>query len=162
MRDGARHDGTEPAILAESALPAPLPPSSPGQRPPVVSVEARGDSLRIETPRGWRDPAAVRRDLAPVRAAILRATLRIVVTRGRVSVPDVDTIAPDLARALAPALPPVDVWPSGWRELFEERASIAAESGATDAEALATAEAELRVAVWRGDVEAVEAVEACA
>lgn len=119
------HSPTPPAVGA--SLPAPLPPS-PGQRNPVVRVEARGDSLRIETPRGWRDPADVARALSPLR--------------------------PELLRALAPGLPPVDAWPPSWRELFEERASIAAEGGASDAEALDVAEADLRVAVWRGDVEA--------
>lgn len=120
------HSPTTPAVGA--SLPAPLPPSSTGQRNPVVRVEARGDSLRIETPRGWRDPADVKRALSPLR--------------------------PELLRALAPGLPPVDAWPPSWRELFEERASIAAEGGASDAEALDVAEADLRVAVWRGDVEA--------
>ena len=128
------HSPTTPAVGA--SLPAPLPPSSPDQRGPVVRVEACGNSLRIETPRGWRDPADVKRALSPLR--------------------------PELLRALAPGLPPVDAWPPSWRELFEERASIAAEGGASDAEALDVAEADLRVAVWRGDVEAVEAVEACA
>lgn len=123
MRDGTGLDGTEPAILAESASPSPLLASGP-----PVRVEARGDSLRIETPRGWRDPADVARALSPLR--------------------------PELLRALAPGLPPVDAWPPSWRELFEERASIAAEGGASDAEALDVAEADLRVAVWRGDVEA--------
>ena len=120
---------SNPARASEGAsLPAPLPPSSTGQREAAVRVEARGNALRIETPRGWRDPADIARDLAPLR--------------------------PELLRALAPGLPAVDAWPPSWRELFEERASIAAEGGASDAEAFDVAEADLRVAVWRGDVEA--------
>lgn len=130
-RDSGQQSPRNPANPARppewASLPAPLPPS-PGQRNPAVRVEARGDSLRIETPRGWRDPADVARALSPLR--------------------------PELLRALAPGLPPVDAWPPSWRELFEERASIAAEGGASDAEALDVAEADLRVAVWRGDVEA--------
>jgi len=127
--DSGRHSPETPhSPTLGASLPAPLPPSSTGQRNPVVRVEARGDSLRIETPRGWRDPADVARALSPLR--------------------------PELLRALAPGLPPVDAWPPSWRELFEERASIAAEGGASDAEALDVAEADLRVAVWRGDVEA--------
>ncbi len=120
------HSPTTPPVGA--SLPAPLPSSSTGQREALVRVEARGNALRIETPRGWRDPADIARDLAPLR--------------------------PELLRALAPGLPAVDAWPPSWRELFEERASIAAEGGASDAEALDVAEADLRVAVWRGDVEA--------
>ncbi len=125
MRDGARHDGTEPAILAESALDAPLPPPSTGQREALVRVEARGNALRIETPRWWRDPADVARDIAPLR--------------------------PELLRALAPPLPPLP-WPAELSEAWFERRAIAWEGGASDPEAVA--DADLRVMLWRGDVEA--------
>lgn len=95
----------------------------------MVRLTVDGARVSLDVPAGWCEPAALRTALDPLRA--------------------------DLLRALAPELPPVDVWPLSWRELFEERASIVSESGASDVEALAIAERELRIAVWRGDVEAL-------
>lgn len=108
-------------------------PSLPSLARGVVRLTVDGVRVSLDIPAGWRPPAAVREALDPLRA--------------------------DLLRALAPELPHVDLWPLSWRELFEERASIVAESGASDVEALAIAETELRLAVWRGDVEALEAVD---
>ena len=127
--DGERAplDGTEPAILAESPLPPRAPPS-PRPAGSVVRLDVTGGRVRVDAPAGWRAPELLRRELAAVR--------------------------PELLRALAPELPPVDVWPPTWRELFEERASIAAEASDV-ADPLAVAEADLRLAVWRGDVEAL-------
>jgi hypothetical protein len=99
----------------------------------VVRLDVSGGRLRVDAPAGWRDIAAMKRDL--------------------------DALKPELLRALAPELPPVASWPSTWCEFFEERACIAAEGGAPDP--LAVAEADLRLAVWRGDVEALP-VEAAA
>ena len=122
----ARLDGSKPAILAEAPL-SPRAPLSPWPAGSVVRLDVSGGRLRVDAPAGWRDIAAMRRDL--------------------------DALKPELLRALAPELPPVDAWPLTWRELFEERACIAAEGGAPDP--LAVAEADLRLAVWRGDVEAL-------
>lgn len=122
----ARLDGSKPAILAESPL-SPRAPLSLWPAGSVVRLDVSGGRLRVDAPAGWRDIAAMKRAL--------------------------DAIKPELLRALAPDLPPVDVWPASWREAFEERASIAAEGGAPDP--LAVAEADLRLAVWRGDVEAL-------
>ena len=153
--DGARArlDGTEPAILAGSALPPRAPPS-PWPAGSVVHLDVSGGRLRVDAPAGWRSPELLRRDLAPVKPDLLRARLRLTVARGRIVVADLDALAPELLRALAPELPPVDVWPASWCELFEERACIAAEASDV-ADPLAVAEADLRLAVWRGDVEAL-------
>jgi tetrahydromethanopterin S-methyltransferase subunit B len=92
----------------------------------VVRLEVAADGrVRVDVPAGWCLPERLRRDL--------------------------DALKPDLLRALAPDLPPVGSWPPSWCELFEERAGAAAEAGAVDP--LAAAEADLRLAVWRGDVE---------
>lgn len=74
--------------------------------------------------------------------------------------PDTSADWPERLRAVAPALPPADSWPDSWREVYDEREAIAAEGGAPDPRAVA--EADLRLAVWRGDVEAfhVEAARA--
>ncbi len=94
---------------------------------PAVRLEVTADGrVRVDVPAGWCLPDRLRRDL--------------------------DAIKPELLRALAPDLPPAGSWPAAWCEFFEERASTAAESGAVDP--LAVAEADLRLAVWRGDVEA--------
>jgi hypothetical protein len=119
----------------------------------VVHLDVSGGRVRVDVPAGWRSPELLRRELAAVKPDLLRARLRLTVARGRIVVADLDALAPELLRALAPELPPVDAWPSTWCELFEERASIAAEGGAPDP--LAVAEADLRLAVWRGDVEAL-------
>lgn len=58
-------------------------------------------------------------------------------------------IVGDLLRALAPALPPRDQWPDEWCEIHDERVAICLEAGVPEAEALATADAELRVHAWR-------------
>ena len=126
MRDAARAAESKPAILAESASPPRTPPFH-WPAGSVVRLDVSGGRLRVDAPAGWRDIAAMKRDL--------------------------DALKPELLRALAPELPPVDAWPLTWRELFEERACIAAEGGAPDP--LAVAEADLRLAVWRGDVEAL-------
>ena len=63
-------------------------------------------------------------------------------------------LRPDLVRALAPPLPPADTWPEHWHDALNERAAIAAEGGAADPEAVALAD--LRVMLWREQVERAE------
>lgn len=129
--------------------------AAPAQRPDVVQLDVANGLVRLDAPAGMRTADALRRDLAAVKPALVRVQthLRLTIVRGRIVVADLDALAPDLLRALAPDLPPVDSWPLTWCELFEERACIAAEGGAPDP--LAVAEADLRLAVWRGDVEAL-------
>lgn len=130
MRDGARNlrgDGGQHSPDSPPSPTADAPPS-PWPAGSVVRLDVSGGRVRVDAPAGWRSPELLRRELAAVR--------------------------PELLRALAPELPPVDSWPASWCELFEERASIAAEASDV-ADPLAVAEADLRLAVWRGDVEAL-------
>lgn len=55
----------------------------------------------------------------------------------------------EIRRALAPPLPPRHTWPDEWVEIFDERVAICVEAGVSEAEALAIADAELRVHAWR-------------
>ena len=97
---------------------------SPGSRGTSGAVVLTiGDGrITAEAPAGWADRAALR------------------------------ALAPDIARACAPPLPPVETWPESWCDAWWEREAIAAGSGAPDPAAVATAD--LRVAVWRGELEA--------
>ena len=122
MRDGACH--SPPPQGAEQPATTRI-PRTPALDGPVVRLDVTaGGRVRVDVPAGWCLPDRLRRDL--------------------------DALKPELLRALAPDLPPVGSWPPSWCDLFEERAGAAAEAGAVDP--LAAAEADLRLAVWRGDV----------
>ena len=133
---------------------------APAQLRDVVQIDVANGLVRLDAPAGTRAADALRRDLAAVKPALVRVQthLRLTIVRGRIVVADLDALAPDLLRALAPDLPAVDSWPVSWCEFFEERASIAAEA-ADVADPLAVAEADLRLAVWRGDVEPLSALD---
>lgn len=94
----------------------------------VVEVDALG-AVTLDAEEGLLDP----RDVAILADAF-------------------DALAPVLARARAPRLPPRATWPEVWREVWSERMAIAAEGGARDPGAVA--DLDLRVAVHRGEVEA--------
>lgn len=97
---------------------------------PVVRVHVTGHDMVIDTPVGWSDPEALRVSLAALRS--------------------------DLLRALAPSLPPRSSWPASWLEAHAERVAIAAEGGAPDPEAVA--DADLRVQLWRGEVDIFDGI----
>jgi hypothetical protein len=61
-------------------------------------------------------------------------------------------ILPDLLRAVAPALPPRSEWPAEWAEIYDERLAICLADDIDPQVAVATADADLRLAVWRRDV----------
>ena len=98
--------------------------------PPNVELEegelrlliSRGE-LTLDAPDGWRDSAAVQRDIAAIRPALLRA--------------------------LAPDLPPVEAWPPPWVEAWEAFAVAHQDAGTADDLA---AYDDLRVAVWVGSL----------
>ena len=90
---------------------------------------------------------------APVVLTLTRGRVTADAPRGWTDRDALRALAPDIARACAPPLPPVEVWPDAWREAYDEREAIAAEGGAPDPAAVALAD--LRVAVWRGDLEAL-------
>ena len=137
MRDGARN------LRGEGSADSPDSPHSPTVDGARARLDGSKPAILAEAPPLWPAGSVVRLDVSGGR-------LRV---NAPVGWRDLDAMKPDLLRALAPELPPVDAWPSTWCELFEERACIAAEGGAPDP--LAVAEADLRLAVWRGDVEAL-------
>lgn len=104
--------------------------------PPNVELEegelrlliSRG-KITLKAPHGWRDSAAVQRDIAAIRPALLRA--------------------------LAPDLPPVEAWPSQWVEAWEVFAVAHQDAGTADDLA---AYDDLRVAVWVGSLPSWPAV----
>ena len=111
-----------------------------------MSAETSKGSLpdsRFNVPRSLGSFLAVRPD-----------ALRADVPAGWGDRAALSALRPDLVRALAPPLPPADTWPEHWHDALNERAAIAAEGGAADPEAVAVAD--LRVMLWREQVERAE------
>ena len=92
-----------------------------------------------------------RHQLAPERPPEVTAARRTGRSTPATTAPALDALAPSIARAAAPPLPPRERWTPAMIELHTERVCIAAEGGSRDA--LAVADLDLRVALRRGEVE---------